>query len=160
MGRTKKYVEPIKFTQKHVKDRNLVISMLKYENNLGKCDIGKRLYTNKLNKPGMSLFPEKTLNRMVLAHHGFTTDDTSVDNYRTIFKHYFKGPDDYDEEVINSVYYMKHNRIVFYKQQKPKIGEYIPDIELLNLDGTKTSLFGALDNHHKVNTVVGAFSES
>ena len=57
----------------------------------------------------MSLDVEKMINRIVLNYFGFDTSNESVENYRTIFRTYFKSPNDYDVEVINSVHYMREN---------------------------------------------------
>lgn len=148
------------FTEEDCKNKSLVLQMLKHEDQLGKGEFGRTLYTNKFNKPLASLFPEKTLNRKVLDHFNFTNDDESVENYRKIFRTYYKGPNDYDKDVINAVYYMRHNRIAFYKEKKPLVGEIIPDAKLLNLDGSLTSITEILDNHHKNITAIAAFSES
>lgn len=133
------------FTITNVLDRELVIRMLKYEETLTKGEFGQMMYRNPLNKPFISLTVEKALNRKVLSDFGFTTTNADVDMYRTIFRTYFRSPEDYDEEVINSVHYMRENKCVFYKHPPIEIGQKIPNCELYELDGkTKTTLHQAL----------------
>lgn len=133
------------FTTVNVLDRELVIRMLKYEEQLTKGEVGQMMYRNPLNKPFISLTIEKALNRMVLSEFGFTTTDADVEVYRTIFKTYFRSAENYDEEVINSVHYMRENKCVFYKNPPIVCGQKIPNCELYNLDGkTKTTLHQVL----------------
>jgi hypothetical protein len=126
-------VEKIPFTQEHVKQRDLVIRMLKFEEETTKSEFGQSLYANHLNNPFVSLTVEKTLNRITLSHFGFSTDDDSVENYRTIFGTYFESPEVYDKEVVDSVHYIRENKCVFYKKPDIKFGQVIPNCALYNL---------------------------
>jgi len=149
------------FTKEHVLDKNLVIEMLKYEEELTKSDIGQSLYQNPLNKPLISLNVEKTLNRMTLTKFGFNTDDDSVETYRTIFKTYYKSPIDYDAEVLNSVHYMRENKCVYYKNPDLKIGDKIQDCIVTGIDGQiQTSLYDILNKEKSNYVMIGAFSLS
>lgn len=160
MGRTEiKKVRP--FTPQDVQNRDLVIKMLKYEESFAKSEKGQSLYKNPLNRPFVSLNVEHSINRVTLDHFNFDTSDESVGNYRTIFKTYFKSPNDYDKEVINSSYYMRNNKCVFYQHPPLKLGEKIPNCELTLLDGkTKTTLYDAIAKENGKHTVFAAFSLS
>lgn len=149
------------FTIDNVRDKQLVIEMLNYEELLTKSDQGQSLYKNVLNNPLISLTIEKTLNRMTLAHFNFNTDDISVETYRTIFRTYYRSPTDYDKDVLDAVHYMRENKCVYYKNSDLNIGDKIPDCVLSNLDGTKqTSLYTILGQQQSTYTMVGAFSLS
>lgn len=148
-----------KFTPDDVNNRELVIQMLKYEEELTKSDEGQSLYKNKLNCPLRTLTVEKILNRMTLTKFDFSNEDDDVETYRTIFKTYYKSPDDYDNEVISSVHYMRENKCVYYKTPPLKLGEKIPDCKLFNLDGTtQTTLHDIINKRNAKYTVVAAFS--
>jgi hypothetical protein len=150
-----------KFTQTDVLNKNMVIEMLTYEEQLTKSEYGKELYSNTLNKPLISLNVEKTLNRLTLTQFGFNTSDESVENYRTIFKTYFKSPTNYDKDVIHSVHYMRENKCVYYTNPPLNIGDKIPNCSLYNLDGeTKTTLHDIINKKNAKYTVIAAFSLS
>lgn len=158
MGRTNNTGKS--FTNDDVDNKDLVIKMLQFEEQFTKSDRGQALYKNKLNRPFISLTVEKTINRIVLAQFGYNTTDDDVETYRTIFRTYFRSPDDYDEDVINSVHYMRENRCVFYKATPLQIGEQVPDSTLYHLNGkNKTSLYNIIDKKSRY-TVIAAFSLS
>jgi hypothetical protein len=151
---------PIPFTSTHVKNKQLVIQMLNYEENLTKSDFGQNLYKNILNSPLISLTIEHAINRLVLAKFGFDTSDLSVSTYRTIFQTYYNSSSDYDPDVLNAVHYMRENKCVYYKQRPLEIGDVIPDCELYEIDGiTKTTLYNIINKESKY-TMIGAFSLS
>lgn len=148
------------FTHTDVLNRDLVIQMLKYEEQLTKSDDGQSLYRNTLNRPLVSLTIEKTLNRLTLAQFGFNTSDDSVETYRTIFRTYYRSPTNYDKEVLNSVHYMRENKCVYYKEPPLQIGDIIPNCSLYNIDGiTETTLYDIIDKSAKY-TMIAAFSLS
>lgn len=149
------------FTRKCVLNRELVIKMLKHEEQITRSEYGQSMYKNSFNNPFISLTVEKALNRKVLSDFGFDTSDESVECYRTIFKEYFRSPDDYDKEVIESVHYMRENKCVFYKYPPMKIGQRIPNVGLYQIDGkTKTTLYDAIGHPRPDYTVFAAFSLS
>ena len=125
MGRSSGSTNP--FTNNNVKDKQLVINMLKYEEEIAKGETGQSLYRNEYLEPHETLKVEKALNRLTLTQFGFDTSEESVENYRTIFRTYFNSPDDYDADVINSSYYMRENKCVFYKNPDLKLGEEVPN---------------------------------
>lgn len=149
------------FTRDSVLNRDLVIQMLCREEEITKSQKGQDMYRNSYNNPFISLEVEKALNRMVLSEFGFTTTDEDVSQYRTIFKTYFKSPEDYDREVIGSVHYMRENKCVFYKHPRMKTGQRIPNVDLYRLDGiNKTSLYDAIGHPRPQYTLFAAFSLS
>jgi len=151
----------IPFTITNVKNKELVIQMLNYEEQLTKSNYGQSLYKNTLNKPLISLTIEYAINRLVLAKFGFDTTDRSVSMYRTIFKTYYNSPHDYDPDVLNAVHYMRENKCVYYKMPPLQINDKIPNCELYNLDGiTKTTLHDTINNLNSKYTLIGAFSLS
>jgi hypothetical protein len=103
-----------------------------------------------------------TLHRQTLNAFGFTTTDTDVVKYREIFRNYYNGPHDYDDEVLNSVCYMRENKCVYYDAPHINVGDVLPDSELLTLSGESTTLhaqIAALPPTVK-HVFVGAFSNS
>ena len=72
----------IPFTIENVKNKELVIRMLNYEEKLTKSDYGQSLYKNTLNNPLISLTIEYGINRLVLSNFGFDTTDESVNGPR------------------------------------------------------------------------------
>ncbi len=159
MGKTE-IGEAAPFTLDHVKDKQLIIQMLNYEEQLTKSEEGQAMYQNVLNRPLISLTIEKALNRMTLAKFGFDTSDDSVENYRTTFRTYYRSVDDYDPEVMNAVHYMRENKCVYYKNPPLKIGDVIPDCPLYQLDGqTTTTLYDTIDKNNNY-TLIAPFSLS
>ena len=135
--------------------------MLHYEEEYTKSQRGQDMYRNPLNKPFITLNVEKTINRIVLNHFGYNTEDSDVETYRTIFRTYFRSPDDYDKEVIELVHYMRENRCVYYKSKPMKINDIIPDCTLYKLDGkTKINMYEIINKKRHNYTVVAAFSLS
>jgi hypothetical protein len=130
-------LKPFKMTD--VKNRDLILKMLKYEDSIITSEVGQSIYRNKVNEALFSIEPQLIIQRMTLKHFGFDTDDDSGSNYREIFRNYYKSPTNYDKEVLQSVTYMRANRCVYYTQPIIKVGDKIPNVELYDLDG-KTKL--------------------
>jgi len=149
------------FTMDDVKNKQLVIQMLKYEEQLTKSEYGQSLYKNTLNKPLISLNIEKALNRLVLSYFGFNTSDLNVETYRTIFRTYYNSPNDYDKDVLDSVHYMRENKCVYYKLPPLQLGDKIPNCDLYEIDGkTKTTLYDVINKTKSDYTLIEAFSLS
>ncbi len=151
------------FTDETLKNRELIIKMLQYEDSIILSDKGQQIYKQNTNNLYVSLASFYIIHRMVLNHFNFTTTDQDVLNYRKIFKTYYKSPIDYDKDVINSVTYMRENKCIFYDSKVIEIGEQIPDVVVHKLDGTKTSLQDEIkikvdEGNEKI--FVGAFSNS
>lgn len=160
MGKQKKKLLTL-FTKKNVLDKFLVIRMLRFEEIFTKSSEGQVLYKNPFSRARISLDVEHSINRITLDHFNFDTSDVSVAAYRTIFRTYFNAPDDYDKEVINSVHYMRENKCMFYTKPILEIGQTIPDCELVEQNGEKTtSLHAAIKKEDGVHTVFAAFSTS
>ena len=153
-------VKLIPFTLEDVNNKELIIKMLKYEDEIGKSDKVQDFYRTELLQPRNTLEAIYATHRLVLNYFGFDTTDESVLNYRKIFSTYYKSPTEYDNDVISSVYYMKNNRCVFYNKPMPKIGNKMINTDLLKLDGTKTNLFDILSKFKYKYCFVGAFSNS
>ena len=135
------------FTDTQLLDRDLVIRMLTWESDYMCSEAGQARYKQSGSGQFTSLDNEYAFNRMVLRNFGFTTDDSSVANYRRIFQTYFHNPDDYDTEVIGSSHYMRNNRCVFYKTPEIKCGDVIPNVPLLTPDSQNITLYEAINKH-------------
>lgn len=159
MGKTE-IIKTIPFTKNDIMNKDLIIQMLKFEDIYGKSDEGQKLYSINVLNPRTSLEPIYFVHRHVLSHFGFDTSDSSVENYRNIFRTYYKSPTDYDKDVIESVYYMKNNKCVFYTLPKPQTGQQVIDCNILKLDGTQTTLLNELSKLEFNKCFVGAFSNS
>lgn len=148
------------FTYDDIKNKELVINMLKYEESFAKSEEGQNLYKDISNVPYKSLTIEKIFNRKTLLKFSFDSNEKNVEMYRTIFRTYYKSPDDYDKEVLDASYYMRENRCVYYKSKKLQIDDDIIDCELYLLDGKKTTkLFDVIDKNCDYNMIC-AFSLS
>ena len=131
--------DPKEFTDQELANRDLVIRMLRWESEFMCSPEGQARYKTQGSGQFTSLDNEYAFNRRVLREFGFTTNDTSVANYRRIFQTYFQSPTDYDHDVIQSSHYMRNNRCVFYTTPEIHVGDRIPDVPLLttNPDITK-----------------------
>lgn len=150
----------IPFTYDHVKDKNLVICMLQYEEEYNASESGQNLYKTELLNPHSSLDTIYAVHRVTLLKFGFDTSDFSVENYRRIFSYYYNSPTDYDADVMNASFYMRNNKLVFYTKIQPKLGDFMTNVSLLKLDGTNTTLFTELSKHEYSTCFVGGFSNS
>lgn len=149
------------FTHNDVKNRDLVIKMLKFEEQYTKSEAGQSLYGDILNDPMISLTVEKMINRITLEHFDFDTDDENVETYRTIFRNYYKSSTDYDKEVLDSVHYMRENKCVYYNHKPLNIGDTIPDCNLLKINGKDvTSIYNEIKDKNYKYTLLAAFSLS
>lgn len=161
MGKTDRKIDdpiPVKFTDETLLDRDLIIKMLKYEDTLILGETGNHIYTDPTYEVSKSLFSERVIHRLVLAHFGFDTSDQSVLAYRKIFKTYYKTPTNYDAEVLQSVAYMRENRCVYYTEPEIKIGDQIPDCMLYTLSGDATTITESLGDFEYA--FVAGFSDS
>lgn len=162
MGKITKAIPSVPFTMEDVNTRDMIIHMLQWEQDRMRSDIGQDRYKNPLNLPYVSLTNEYAFHRETLSHFGFDTSDESVENYRKIFPTYFRSPDDYDKEVINSAYYMKNNRCIYYTTPIINVGDTIPNVPIWTNDGeTETTLYDVIHKDGGENmTIVAAFSMS
>ena len=159
MGKTK-FVEYKPFTIDHIKNKQLIMDMLKYEDTLIHGDTGHQIFTDPSYKNQYSLFSTYTIHRMVLQKFGFNTSHLDVANYRSIFSNYYRSPTDYDPEVLNSVTYMRENKCVYYNQPIINIGDKLPNCEIYEIDGkTKTTLYDKIGTGFNY-MLIGGFSHS
>lgn len=149
-----------RFTSEDVRNKALVLQMLRYEDSLMLGDVGKAIYADKTFAHLTSLDTFYIFHRMTLAHFGFSTDDEDVAMYRTIFSNYYTNPHNYDADVMGAVCYMRENKCVYYSAPQIQIGDKAPDLDLLTLDGAPTSLHALLSKHTHKYVFVGAFSNS
>ena len=160
MGKLEDDTEFKPFTKTDILNKELIIKMLKYEDSIIHGSKGNEIYTNPLYKPTRSLNPEYAIHRLVLQNFGFSTNDTDVANYRSIFSYYYTSPTEYDNDVLSSVTYMRENKCIYYNRPILNIGDKIPDCKLFDLDGkTEKNLFDIIDNDSKY-VFIGAFSNS
>ena len=148
------------FIDDDIKNRDLILKMLKYEDEIIHGDIGKSLYDNESYEHYSSLETTYVIHRMTLNAFGFKTNDDDIQNYRKIFKFYYNSPTDYDKEVIESVTYMRENKCIYYTAKNYDIDDTFENIELYDLTGkNKVNLFDKIDLKDNY-TIVGAFSNS
>jgi len=161
MGVSKKKHENLKpFTEECILNKELVIKMLKYEDEFAYTDKGQEIYKTELLFPHNTLGAIYAIHRCVLDNFGFDTSDTSVENYRKIFSYYYNSPTDYDNEVLSSVFYMRSNKCVYYTKPKPTINDKLIDVNLLTLNGDNITLYDILKQYDYKYAFVGAFSNS
>lgn len=109
------------FTKNNVEDKELVIKMLKYEDQISRDEtIGQEIYRSVKKNSLEAIY---TIHRLVLLHFGFNSKDSSVLTYRTIFAHYYTSPEKYDKDVLSAVHYMRENKCVYNPCKKPKKNE-------------------------------------
>ena len=149
--------KPRPFTDTHVKNRNLVLVMLRYEDSLF---LGSQLFKDTSFEHLTDLEAYYTFHRATLAQYGFSTTDKDVETYRTIFLNYYTSPTEYDAEVLNAVCYMRENKCVYYTDPAPIVGDPAPDVALATLDGNPTTLHTILKALPHKYVFVGAFSNS
>jgi hypothetical protein len=149
----------VEFTLDHLLDRNLVIQLLKREDELFQSQDGQNIYKSMPDALSSSE-PQLVIQRKVLIEFGFISSKYSIQNYHRILEHYYKGPTDYDKDVMNAVAHFRENKILYY--QKPLLvkGDDIPDVPLQHVSSsvlpatattTSTSLHKVIDQIHRDN---------
>jgi len=151
------------FTIDNIKDRELILKMLRYEDELIHSEEIEKMYADNTYKPRQSLFIEHTIQRIVLNHFNFSTSDENVSNYRLIFNYYYDSPIKYDKEVLNSVTYMRENKLLYYKEPDILIGDNIKNLlaecfVIDSIDNSSKSLFDISNNLGFKEILVGGFS--
>lgn len=158
--KTQKELKP--FTEKDLHNRLLILQMLKYEDSLFFSE-AQELYTNPSFKNFTSVEVQKTIQRKTLTNFGFDTSDNSLNTYRTIVQVYWRGPHDYDKDVLNSVVYLRANKLLYYQYPTPEVGDQAIDVKLYQSTPTTPSTHQVTKlsdhwNHHR--TLICAFSTS
>ena len=149
------------FGPSDLEDRELVLRMLRHEDAIHYSELGQDIHRNPYNGSLVSLAPRRIVERMVLTHFGFTTDEESLTLYTQIFRHYCDAGKGLDEEIMNSVYYLRHNLCLRFRSPELKVGDRLPNCTtLLDLQGNPSSA----DLHTLVkahgHTMICAFSSS
>jgi hypothetical protein len=148
------------FTVSDIKNRELVLKMLKYEDEIIHGDVGKSIYENESYEHFSSLETIYVMHRITLNAFGFKTNDDDIQNYRKIFKNYYNSPTDYDKEVIESVTYMRENKCIYYTGKNYNVEDLFENVELYDLTGkNKINLFDKINSDDNY-TIVGTFSNS
>jgi len=148
------------FTNEIITNRELIIEMLKYEDQVIHGDIGKKIYNDNSYEHYTTHEAMYAIHRIVLSEFGFRTNENDVKTYRKIFQTYYSSPQVYDKEVMNAVSYMRENKCLYYTGKDFQIGDIFVDINLYDLSGkNKIMLFDKIQNDDKY-TFIGAFSTS
>ena len=162
MGKTEDKVgsTSFPFEVKHIKDKELVIRMLKYEDTIIHSDVGKNIYQSfsSIN----TLDPEYAIHRLTLQHFDFSSEASDVENYRSIFREYYRGPHDFDKDVLSCVTYMRENKTVYYTAKVLNVGDILPNVEVCRLDrsDSSTNLYDIMSETKFNHTIICAFSTS
>jgi hypothetical protein len=148
------------FTNEIITNRELIIEMLKYEDQVIHGDIGKKIYNDNSYEHYTTHEAMYAIHRIVLSEFGFRTNENDVKTYRKIFQTYYSSPQVYDKEVMESVSYMRENKCLYYTGKDYGIGDIFEDINLYDLSGkNKIMLFDKINKDDKY-TFIGAFSTS
>jgi hypothetical protein len=147
------------FTIETIKDRGLVLRMLKFEDHIIHGPIGKQIYEDDSYEHFTSLSAMYAIHRIVLNEFNFSNTELDVTNYRKIFSHYYRSPDDFDKEIIDAVTYMRENKCIYYNGKDYNIGDHFEDVEVYGIDGQKVSLLEKIKPTNDY-TLVGAFSNT
>lgn len=155
----------VPFQLSHVNDKQLILQMLKYEDGLYLSEEGQKILKS-FGDNSKTLQGSKTIQRLTLEHFNFNTSPEDLENYRSIFKHYYNSSSDYDSDILNSVFYMRHNRLLYYNTPKITENQIIPDVPLYCIDNngntSPTSLYNIIQNNQNNNSfsIVAGFSMS
>lgn len=150
----------ISFDETHIGDKNLILKMLKYEDELFLSEQGQQFLAD-YGKNTKSLEGSKSIQRITLNNFGFESTEQDLKKYRTIFHHYYKSSLDYDPDILNSVYYMRENKCLYYKTKPIELGIQIPNVNVYGLNGiTKYDLHQLIRSKNYSKTILAAFSLS
>lgn len=157
MGIEKKLIP---FGLTYIQNKQLILSMLEYEDKLFLSREGQQ-FLSEYGSNTTSLEGSKSIQRKTLNNFGFESSDADLANYRKIFHHYYTSSTDYDPQILNSVYYMRENRCLYYKSQPLKLGTQIPNLNIYGLDGkTQYDLHQLIKTKNYDKTILAAFSLS
>jgi hypothetical protein len=145
------------FTFNDIKNKELILQMLKFEDELYLSDKGQEIMIDHGNNITNNL-GSKAIQRLTLNNFGYLSDDENLSIYRKIFSYYYNSPKEYDEDILKSVYYMRENRILYYKEKSITIKSKIPNINIYKSDGkTLTDIYTNLNSKF---SLIAAFSMS
>jgi hypothetical protein len=150
----------ISFNETHIMNKELILKMLKYEDELFLGNNGQQFLAD-YGENTTSLEGSKSIQRMTLNNFGFGSTEEDLKKYRTIFHHYYKNSLDYDSDILNSVYYMRENKCLYYKTKPIELGIQIPNTNVYGLDGTtQYDLHQLIRSKNYSKTILAAFSLS
>ena len=148
-----------KFTIEHLNNRKLIINMLKYEDSIILGDIGKTIFEDPSYEHFSSLEGMHSIHRIVLHDFNFKNEDDDVENYKKIFLKYYKSPTEYDEEVLQSVTYMRENKSVYYTKPDYNIGDLFKPVKVYDVSENVINLIDKINAQDRY-TFIGGFSTS
>jgi len=147
------------FTFDDIKNKELILQMLKFEDKLYLSDKGQEIMIDHGNNITNNL-GSKAIQRLTLNNFRYLSDDENLSIYRKIFSYYYNSSNEYDEDILKSVYYMRENRILYYKEKSITIKSKIPNISIYKSDGkTLTDIYTNLNLNSKF-SLIAAFSMS
>lgn len=150
----------IPFDLEYIQNKQLILSMLEYEDKLFLSKEGQQ-FLSEYGSNTTSLEGSKSIQRKTLNNFGFSSTDTDLSNYRKIFHHYYVSSTEYDPQILNSVYYMRENRCLYYKSKPLEINTIIPNLNVYGLDGeTQYDLHQLIKTKNYSKTILAAFSLS
>jgi len=102
----------------------------------------------------------KVIQREILTCFEFNSSDENLDMYRNAINVYYKNSRECDKEIMNSVVYLRENRLLYYDTPKITIGDKYPDVKLFDLKGNITMLSSIIESKVHSKTLLAAFSTS
>ena len=78
---------------------------------------------------------------------------------RKIFLKYYKSPTEYDEEVLQSVTYMRENKSVYYTKPDYNIGDLFKPVKVYDVSENVINLIDKINAQDRY-TFIGGFSTS
>lgn len=148
------------FDNEAAKARPLVLTMLRYEDVLIHGPEAQEAYKAFRALGHHSMDVERMTARQTLDHFGFSTDDASLATYRSLAKLYHD-----DDEVKESVTYLRANRCLRYTLPFPSLGEVCPNppvhpFHMKTGTTAETEPLHTLFDRSKDQRIVAAFSSS
>jgi hypothetical protein len=147
------------FTIENIKDKQLIITMLKFEDTIIHGELGESIFNDDSYEHFTTLEAMICIHRYVLNHFGFSNKEEDITIYRKIFSNYYKSPTDYDNDVISAVTYMRENKCIYYKDPVYNIGDKFEDTNIYDIDGKKINIYDKINKDSNY-TLIGAFSNS
>ena len=161
MGKVDNHIVLKQFTDVDIKNKELVLKMLKYEDDYYKSTEGQNIIKRKGMHNITSLEGGKTIQRLTLKEFGYNSNTDSLAKYRRIFHNYYNNSKDYDKDILSSVYYMRENRLLYYTTPKINIGDSIPDCNLYDIGtGNNRNLYDILNETNDKQVILASYSMS
>lgn len=152
--------QTLTFGPEHLHDRDLILRMLKAEDQLYFSKMGQEHIAE--HGGNTSTESGKVLQRAVLLRFGFDPSEESIRTYRSVIHHYYKSATDYDKEIMDSVVYLRENKLLYYTTDKPLIGSTYKDVRVYDLMDNEVRISDLVERAHNKgkNLIVAAFSTS